>query len=160
MTEVASPDEEVLRAHLEEAAFQIGVAESRWHLQSFTWPHAVIAVAAAPRAGAPDQFTFRFDLTGYPESAPTGCIWDLDSNAPLPGARRPKGADGQILQLFRDNWMEGKALYAPFDRVALAEHGTAWADQWPMSTWTRQRDLTFVLRHIHDELTSAGYVGI
>lgn len=160
MTEVVSPDEQVLRAHLEGAAFQIGVADGRWRLDSFTWPHALISVAAAPREGAPAEFAFRFELTGYPEAAPTVCIWDIDSNAPAPGSRRPKGADGQILQLFRDNWKDGMALYAPFDRIALIDHGTAWADQWPMSKWTRDRDLAFVLRHIHDELNSVRYVGI
>ena len=45
-------------------------------------------------------------------------------------------------------------------RDLFVDHGTAWADQWPMSKWTRDRDLTFVLRHIHDELSSVGYVGI
>ena len=160
MTEVSSPDEQVLRAHLETAAFQMGVADGRWRLDSLTWPYALIAVRAAPRVGAPGEFSFRFDLTGYPESAPTGCIWDTASTAPLPGLRRPKDATGQILQLFRDNWMEGKALYAPFDRLALADHGAAWAEQWPMSKWTRDRDLSFILRHLHDELNSVGYVGI
>lgn len=160
MTDVASPDEQVLSAHLESAVFQIGVVDGRWRLESLTWPSAVITVAAGPRTGAPGEFAFRFELTGYPETAPTGCIWDVGSNAPLPGPRRPKGVDGQILQLFRDNWMDGKALYAPFDRVALVDHGTAWADQWPMSIWTRDRDLVFILRHIHDELNSVGYVGI
>jgi hypothetical protein len=160
MSEVTSPDEQVLRAHLEGAAFQIGTADDRWRLDSLTWPHAVISVAAAPRIDAPGEFTFRFELTGYPMTAPAGCIWDIGSNAPLPGFRRPKGADGQILQLFRDNWMDGKALYAPFDRVALTDHGTAWADQWPMSKWTPDRDLVFVLNQIHDELSAVGYVGI
>lgn len=160
MTAVASPDEQVLRAHLESAAFRIGEADGHWRLESLTWPYGVITVAAAARTGAPSEYSFRFELTGYPEIGPTGCIWDFSSDAPLPGPRRPKGADGQILQLFRDNWMEGKALYAPFDRVALVDHGTAWADQWPMSKWTRDRDLTFVLRHIHEELNSEGYVGI
>jgi len=160
MTEVTSPDEQVLHAHLEGAAFQMGVADGRWRLDSLTWPLAMITVASAPRKGAPGEFSFRFELTGYPEAAPTACIWDVGSNAPLSGSLRPKGADGQILQIFRDNWMEGKALYAPFDRVALVDHGTAWADQWPMSKWTCERDLTFVLRHIHDELSSVGYVGI
>jgi hypothetical protein len=159
MTDVASPDEQVLRAHLKSAGFQIGVADGRWRLESLTWPCAVIMVAAAPRTGTPGEFYFRFELTGYPEAAPTGCIWDVGSNAPLSGPRRPKDADGQILQLFRDNWMDGKALYAPFDRVALVDHGTAWADQWPMSKWTRDRDLVFVLRHIHDELNSVEYAG-
>jgi hypothetical protein len=160
MTEIVSPDEQVLRAHLESAAFQIGVADGRWRLDALMWPHALIAVAAPPRTGAPGEFSFWFELLGYPEAAPTACIWDVGSSAPLPGSRRPKGSDGQILQLFRDNWKDGKALYAPFDRVALVDHGIVWADQWPMSKWTRDRNLTFVLRHIHHELDSVGYVGI
>lgn len=159
MTDVTSPDEQVLRAHLAGAAFQIGVADGRWRLESLTWPYAVITVAAEARTGAPGEFTFRFELTGYPVTAPAGCIWDLGSNAPLEGSRRPKGGDSQVLQLFRDNWMDGKALYAPFDRVALADHGTAWADQWPMSKWTPDRDLVFVLNQIHNELNSVRYVG-
>jgi hypothetical protein len=160
MTEITSPDELVVRAHLKGAAFQMGVADGRWRLNSLAWPHALVTVTSAPRSNAPDEFSFRFELTGYPEAAPTACIWDVDSGVPLSGSFRPKGAGGQILQLFREDWKEGSALYAPFDRVAIDDHGTAWADQWPMSKWTGERDLSFVLRHIHDELNSVGYVGI
>jgi hypothetical protein len=155
-----SPDEAVLRSHLEAARFRIGLADGRWRLDDLTWPHALIAVAAAPRPGAPDEFAFRFEMTGYPVSAPTACVWDVAAGMPLSGAQRPKGPDGQVLQLVRDNWQEGKALYAPFDRVAITDHGPAWADQWPKSKWTPARDLAFVLGRIHDELQSSDYVGI
>lgn len=159
MTVARLPDEMTLRAHLEGARFQIGVAEGRWRLADLTWPYALIAVSAAPHQGAPSEFSFRFELSGYPEIAPTTCIWDVAAGTPLPGSGRPKGPDGQILQLFRDNWLEGRALYAPFDRLAIADHGASWADQWPLSKWTRDRDLTFLLGRIYDELHAVDYVG-
>ena len=160
MTVAMLPDEIVLRAHLESARFRIGVAEGRWRLDDLKWPHAVLIVSAERRKDAPDEFSFRFELSGYPEAAPTACIWDAVAGNPLPGTGRPKGPDGQILQLFRVNWLEGRALYAPYDRLAMTDHGPNWADQWPMSKWNRDRDLTFVLGRIYDELHGADYVGI
>jgi hypothetical protein len=160
MTVALSLDEAVLRFHLDGVRFRMGVAEGRWHLENLTWPRALITVAAPERPGSPEGFAFLFDLSGYPEVGPTACIWDPMKSAPLVGTGRPKGANGVILQLFRDDWLEGKALYAPYDRLTLANHPADWADQWPMSKWTRDRDLTFVLRQLHDELHSVAYVGI
>jgi hypothetical protein len=157
---VITPDESVLRAHLEGVRFQMGVADRLWRLEDLTWPRALLTVAAAVRPKAPDEFAFLFDLSGYPEAAPTACIWDSAKNSPLVGSARPRGSRGAILQIFRDDWLEGRALYAPYDRLSLANHPDDWADKWPMSKWTRDRDLTFVLRQIYDELHAVGYVGI
>jgi hypothetical protein len=160
MTVVFSPDEVVLRSHLQNARFRLGEIEGRWRIEELAWPSAIAVVTAAPRENSPLEFAFKLDLSGYPEIAPTACIWDRENDRQLPGSARPKGADGEILQLFRDNWLEGKALYAPFDRLALADHGPTWADQWPMSKWTPARDLAFFLGRIYDELNSADYAHI
>jgi hypothetical protein len=153
------PDERLFRAHLESDRFLIGVHEGRWRLDSLVWPVAIIAVTAAPRAGAPNEFTLRTDFAGYPHAAPTACIWDVESETPLPGNRRPR-EHGQILRLFQDGWQEGRALYAPYDRVTIEKHPAGWADQWPRSKWTPERDLTFFLNNVYEELHADGYIGI
>ena len=59
----AGPDEKILRSHLDQGAFQSGVDRDRWRLVSIDWPIVVIAVTGAERAGAPNEFVFRFDLS-------------------------------------------------------------------------------------------------
>ncbi|WP_425544358.1 DUF7665 family protein [Actinomadura alba] len=43
---------------------------------SLNWPHATIAVAAAHRPDSPHEFHLRFELTGYPQDAPTVSLWN------------------------------------------------------------------------------------
>ena len=150
------PDERALRDDLGSARFQVGVDAGRWRLISITWPYALIAVSAAPRENAPGEFVLRFELSGYPADAPTGCPWDLDQDDVLPAGQRPKGS--RVGHIFRADWEGGRALYAPWDRLALA-HGS-WADKYPMYAWNARRDLTFYLTNVHDALDNDDYLGI
>jgi hypothetical protein len=150
------PDQRALCDHLRSARFQAGVDAGRWRLISITWPYALIAVSAALREGAPEEFVLRFELSGYPAAAPTGCPWDLDQDAVLPAGQRPKG--GRVGHIFRADWEAGRALYAPWDRAALAHGG--WADKYPMYAWNARRDLTFYLTNVHDALNNDDYLGI
>jgi hypothetical protein len=86
------PDESTFRAHLAGPRFQSGVDRGWWRLVSVDWPHALIAVAAAERAGGPAEFALRFELAGYPVVAPTAAPWDLFTGALLAQNKRPKGA--------------------------------------------------------------------
>src|SRR5262245_1928573 len=114
------PDERALRDHLRSARFQAGVDAGRWRLIWVRWPDALIAISAAQRDGAPREFALEVELSGYPVSAPTGCPWDVEAEAILSQAKRPKG--DRVSQLFRTDWEEGRALYAPWDRLGLP-HG-------------------------------------
>ena len=86
-----TPDERTFRQHVAGGAFLRGQARGRWRLVRITWPHAVIAVSAAPRAGSPTEYGFRFELTNYAQSPPTAQPWNIESDQPLEAARWPTG---------------------------------------------------------------------
>lgn len=153
-TRVVTPDERTFRAHLDRVAFQAGVDRGRWRVVSIAWPHALIAVSAAPRLDSPDEFFLRFDLTGYPQQAPTATPWDPATDAKLPAERRPRG---EIVGfVFRADWKE--ALYAPYDRIALQDHAN-WSAEHRGDTWTGSCDITFVLKRVHRLLDADDYLG-
>jgi hypothetical protein len=154
---VTSPAERTVRVDLESARFCAGVDAGRWRLIFLEWPHALIAVAAAPRDGAPDEFVLRFDLSGYPQPGPTAGLWDMSTNASLAVARRPKGEWAS--QVFRADWEGSRALYAPWDRVALDSHQN-WIREHPLYAWHARRDLTFYLTNVWEVLNDDAYLGI
>ena len=151
-------DERVFRAHVRAGPFQSGLDRGHWRLVSITWPYAIISVSAAARSGAPDEYTLRFDLAGYPQSAPTARPWDADQDAPLPSARWPHG-QSRVPQAFRPDWQGGSALYMPCDRVSFQGHD-AWQSQHPHMLWKPTGDITQYLGIIHELLTSSDYSGI
>lgn len=154
-----APDERALVEHLRAGRFLAGVAGGRWRLISAAWPFVLVAVAAAARTDGPVEFVLRFELTGYPQTAPTGGLWDLTSNGSLDPALRPKGA--RAAQLFRtDGWTGGAtAMYAPWDRLGLQGH-PEWAQTHRLQAWTPTRDLSFVLASVHEVLNADDYLGI
>ncbi len=157
-TVVVGPDERAVRAHFDGGRFRAGMAARQWRLLSFTWPYVLIAVSAAERANGPAEWAIRFELTGYPHTAPTGGIWDPESDTSLAPDRRPKGQ--RAAQLFRaDGWVGGAtAMYAPWDRVGLQAH-PEWANAYPMQAWNPTRDLSFVLEQVHEVLNADDYLG-
>jgi hypothetical protein len=152
-----TPDERTLRAHIEEARFQAGVEAGRWRLLGLTWPHATFAISAAPRSASPAEFVLRLDVAGYPHSAPTGSLWDSDSDCSLDPAGRPKG--DRAAHVFRTDWGSGTAMYAPWDRIALESHAD-WAQRYPHEVWNPTRDITFVLSNVRNVLNADDYLGV
>ena len=155
--QVAAPDERALRAALESTAFRSGVDGERWRLVSLCWPAGIFAVSAATRPGAPSEYGLRIDLSGYPQQAPTATPWDLGLDSRLAVDARPKGC--RVGHVFRADWEEGKALYAPWDRVALAGHPD-WPRQHPEDAWHPGRDIAFLLGRIHELLNADDYAGV
>lgn len=154
---MATPDEAAFRADLDGDAFRAGVLQGRWSLLALAWPNAVIAVHAPARPGAPDAYALRFELTNYPSDAPTATPWDVLRGAQLGPEGRPKGH--LIGFIFRTDWENGKALYAPCDRVAIAGHGD-WPQQYAGWTWDASKDITHCLRLIWDRLNDPDYTGL
>ena len=156
---VVAPDERALRGHLCGGHFQSGVAAGHWRLISVTWPVAMVAVTAAERANSPAEFALRFELSGYPHTAPTGGLWNPDTDTSLPTDRRPKGE--RPAELFRtDGWAGGAtAMYAPWDRMGLQAHPD-WAQRYPHDAWNPSRDLSFILAKVHEVLSADDYLGI
>jgi hypothetical protein len=144
-----SAEERVLRAHLERAEFLAGVRERRWRLISLEWPTAMIAVAAAARRGAPREFFFRFDLTGYPRQGPNAFPWDVETDANLAADKRPKGE--RVGLAFRADW---QGMYLPVDRSAISGHN------WRSWRWDDTKEITFYLRLLYELLNDDDYTGI
>lgn len=150
------PDERSFRRHVATGPFQTGVDRGDWRLISIAWPHAVIAVTAPSRAGAPGEVALRFELSGYPQELPTAQPWDAAADAPLQDAMWPIG--DRVSQVFNLGWNRN-ALYIPCDRLALAGH-EGWLTQHPAHAWNPTRDITHYLRIVRDVLREPGYAGI
>jgi hypothetical protein len=126
-------------------------------VDDIAWPNAMIAVAAGPRDSAPSKYVLRFDLTGYPETAPTATPWNPTTGLVLEPALRPKGE--RVGYVFRTDWANGQALYAPFDRVALNSHSD-WRKQHPRRVWDSSKDLAWLLQILHEMLNNDDYTGV
>jgi len=150
--------ETVLRAHLDAGPFLSGVDRGRWRLLVMTWPHAIIAVSAAERPGAPCEYAFRFECTGYPQTPPTAQPWSESADAPLPPDRWP-GGRSRVPLAFNPGWKSGQCLYLPCDRHAIEGHDP-WRTQHPSLIWSPQRDITQYLQVIYELLNSSDYSGL
>lgn len=155
---LAPPDERAFREHITSPRFSDGIERGRWRIVGdINWPYVLVAVSAAPRENAPKEFFLRFDLAGYPTVAPTATPWNPTSGGILEAGLRPKGEHAG--HVFRTDWEDGKALYAPYDRVALKGH-PGWPKQYPRRTWDAMKDLAWVLQLLHELLNEPDYTGI
>jgi hypothetical protein len=151
------PDERSFRADLAAGPFQLGVCQGRWKLGLIEWPLVYLAVAAAERTGAPAEWWFRFDCSGYPQQAPTAKPWDMDAKGPLPGARWPSGRS-RVPAVFRPDWRDGTCLYLPCDRVAAAGHDN-WRNDHPSLIWSPAKGIVLYLQELYALLNSSDYTG-
>lgn len=159
MLEIMQPDEQVFRNHIDSGPFQNGVDRGWWRLISISWPIALIGVAAFPRPNGSEEYFFRFDLTNYPQSAPTSVPWDMDLNIVLEKAKWPGGRD-RLREIFRFDFLtnEQHHLYLPCDRLAISHH-PEWVNVHPHLFWKPSSDLTLYLGFIHGLLNSIDYTG-
>lgn len=149
-------EESVFAADVSGGEYCAGADRGYWRLISIVWPVAVIAVAAAPRTGAPDEYAFHFELTGYP-GAPAGQLWDAAANGPLALPGWPTGT-GRVALAFNPGWRHG-AIYLPVDRVALQGHDP-WLQQHRGYVWDTARDICQYLELLHDLLNCEAYTGV
>lgn len=154
--EAVSASERLLRADLDGAEFTAGIDRGYWQLISMQWPHAVIAVAAAPRSGGPASYALRFDFCGYP-GAPTAQLWDVTTDGPLAVTTWPGGGP-RLTAAFNPGWKRD-ALYIPTDRVALEGHD-GWLTRYACHVWDSTGDLTQYLRLVHGLVNDPSYAGI
>lgn len=152
------PDERALRADLAAGSFLLGVAQRRWRLVEIRWPVVQIAVSAASRPGAPEEWFFRFDCSGYPQEAPTARPCAPESDQPIPTKRWP-GGRSRVPAVFRPDWKEGTCLYLPCDRVSAPGHAE-WGTQHPALMWSPSRGIVLYLEELHALLNSSDYSGV
>lgn len=155
-----TPAESAFRAHIEESPFLEGVDRGKWGLHGevaeIKWPNPLIWICAAPKPNCPDRVYLRFDLMGYPNDAPTACPWDIAKSAKLEHAKWPRG-QRYVSKVFKPGWENGKALYAPCDRLAMIGH-EQWKKTHPADWWVSSDTIVKYLAGVHRLLQLEDYV--
>jgi hypothetical protein len=162
-----TPEQRLFEADIAAAEFRVGVLRGTWGFPSTdalpaqpAWPHRILWLAAAARPSAPDRYCIRLDLAKYRTEAPTGTFWDLEKDAMLGLAKRPKGRDGsRFAKVFRTDWENGNAFYHPYDRVAAKDHDK-WPAEQPHLIWDSNHTIVDYLEEFHALLNSGDYLGV
>jgi hypothetical protein len=152
------PDRVLLELDLAAPEFRCGEVEGRWRHASTDWPHVVIAVAAPPRPGAPGEFGFRFNCSGYRRMPVTAQPWDVAANAPLPPTRWPTGPR-MVSAVFRPDWKHGQCLYLPCDRMSIEGHDN-WRNEHPNRLWQPDRGIICYLEQLNGLFFESDYSGV
>jgi hypothetical protein len=151
------PDQRNFEQQSQRATFLAGVRRGSWNIENVTWPTIDLSISAAPRVGAPARYWLRCDFSNFPADAPTATPWDPEANVKLAANKRPKGEF--VAVVFRSDWEDGRALYAAYDRVALAGHQN-WVTECQRTAWDGTQDLTWWVLRIWELLNDDDYLGI
>ena len=152
------PDRALLEQDLAAPEFRCGEIEGRWRRVALAWPYVILAVSAPERAGAPAEFGFRFECTGYRNRAVTAQPWDIGGDVPLAAARWPTGPV-LVAAVFRPDWKQGQCLYLPCDRMSIEGHDN-WMSEHPSRLWQPTRGIICYLEQIYDLFHQSDYSGI
>jgi len=152
--------------HVKLPSFEDGVQRGYWGVTDIAWPYVIIWIGAAPRQNSPDRYYLRFWLESYPALGPTATLWDVDRCQKLDRSRWPKGTDC-VKSVFRTDWYDCNALYAPWDRIAMygdpanpqfGPHAN-WESEYPGMGWKNTHTIVHYLRPTHELLNSPQYHG-
>jgi hypothetical protein len=152
------PDRVLLELDMAAPEFRCGEIEGRWRHVATDWPHVVIAVAAPPRPGAPEEYGFRFNCSGYRRIPATAQPWDIKANQPLSPARWPTGPR-MVSAVFRPDWKQGQCLYLPCDRMSIEGHDN-WRNEHPSRLWLPDRGIICYLEQLHGLFFESDYSGV
>ena len=158
MKVAVSPDRLLLEQDLAAPEFRCGEIEGRWRHVSTTWPHAIIAVSADARPGAPDDYGFRFECSGYRQNPATAQPWDIPANQPLPFGQWPTGRT-ILPSIFRPDWKGGRCLYLPCDRFSIEGHDN-WRNEHPSRLWQPRHGIICYLEQLYDLFHQGDYSGV
>lgn len=101
---------ELFLLHIDSVEFEEGVDRGKWGIADLPrFPDSPFAFFWIKSSTG--RFYFRFDLNDYNNSAPAGCLWDIEKNAQLLSAQFPKGSE-IVTSVFK----QPGNLYAPCDR--------------------------------------------
>jgi hypothetical protein len=150
MESASEPDERALVEDLASVRFLSGVDHAYWRVVDRVGTIASFEITAAGgrRVGV------RLDCSGYPGVAPTGQLWSVADDAPLPVEDWPTG--GRASQVFNPAWsvQNGGAFYFPFDRRARVGH-EAWANDHTGHVWCIDKTIVDVLHLLREVLRTA-----
>lgn len=149
-----NPAEVAVAADMASARFRAGVVRRQWRVVFYDFPILILAVVAIEPDGSASEYHFRFELTGFPGSAPEVRIWDSAARAQLSPVRRPKGS-ARVVEAFK-SWGP-ETVYRPWERQSGAHND--WATKYPALAWHCRRDLAFILEDLHGLLTSNASAG-
>lgn len=141
--------EKTVAADLASPRFRVGERRGHWRKVSYEFPILIVAIAAIEPDGKSSEYSFRFELTGFPGTAPEVKIWDLATDALLSTDKRPKGSH-RVNEAFKP-WGNG-SIYRPWDRHGRLHNN--WETAHPDLAWHPRRDLTFILEDLHGLLLS------
>lgn len=144
-----SPSEEILEEHIVSSEYLAGELENSWgyvnNVKGPNWPFFYFWVKAKNSA----KYYFKFDFTGYNESAPTAVLWDIEKSLPLEQNQWPNW-NKRCLQIFR-KWGK-ECLYIPCDRMAFHGHSD-WTQKHPNLIWKSAEDTVVkYLTELHQTL--------
>jgi hypothetical protein len=139
-----------VEADLHSPQFRVGVKKGLWRIVSYNFPILVVGISATEPDGKETEYVFRFELTGFPNTAPLVHIWDLSTNDLLAVEKRPKGSQ-KVLTSF-EQWGNGNrgSVYRPWDRES-GNHNN-WNSTYPNFAWAPNRNLSFALEDLHEIL--------
>lgn len=143
------PDMEAVQGAMASGAYLLGDVEGRWKCIKLEWPIVYMTVTSARRENAPDTYTFRFECTNYPITAPDAVVWDLGRSEVAQGSSRPAGT-GRVQTAFSRS--DG-SVYLPCFRQWVVHFG-----QHPWQ-WAPEKGLVFCLELLFNLLHSAEYSG-
>lgn len=146
------PDQRAFEVDVAKAAFRLGQAEGRWRLISMAWPFAFFGVVAKDGR----EYALRLNCAGYPQAAPTGGPWDMETDEVLTFDLWPRGEGGRVSAVFRTDWKNGSALYLPCDRESLVGHDN-WRLEMPSKIWRPSAGIVQYLELVHELLQSRDY---
>jgi len=147
-----SPDLKAFVTDSNNADFQIGIDEGKWGIEDFDpqfpyWPTVFIWIQSAVKENGQGKYYFKFDLTDYPEKAPTACFWNITENKVLPFELRPTGNEF-VKAAFHSTFYGGNCLYIPCDRNAIVNHPD-WPVKYPSLCWRSTFTIVHYLNYVH-----------
>lgn len=153
-----TPDERYLLADLRSNQWNLGEMNGCWQFKELKWPHLYASVFSKDK----QEFTLKLDCQGYPNLAPTGHLWSIELDTPLPREHWPKSLPEyqnrprSVSIVFRqDSWdYAGKALYLPVDRTALTVH-SEWNNL--PTAWRPEKGICQYFECVHEVLNGYDY---
>lgn len=144
------PDERALVEDLSSDRFLSGADRGYWRLVARDG--ILLTIDLAAKTGR--RVGIRLDCAGYPGVAPTGQLWSITDDAPLPEDQWPRG--GRASQVFNPDWSRqfGGAFYFPYDRRAIEGH-EPWASAHPGYVWSIDKTVVDVLYLLREVLRTA-----